>query len=1373
MNYLDLLDSKPVALPKKTINIQLQPTGSKGLAKTLSVKMVDVRAEKEGTIDRDQLKSIFQRQRISKTTEVPAEEPIIQEPPVKETVPTKAVKLPERLSIIPEEEKETEPFIDNDAQIRTQQDEPIFTPAPIAEKERMVVKKRVPKKTYVEEQYALPHSTKIGDATLKQRLIAREPPINIKSSHYYLNNREIFVNFVNRLFAPYKQELSNDESDITCENIGKGSGEFSLLTHQKIVRDYLNLYTPYRGLLLYHGLGSGKTCTSIGIAEGMKTMRNVIIMTPASLRTNYIEQLKQCGDYLYRRNQFWEWISTNGGSETEGSLAQILSLPLEYIRKNNGAWLVNASKPSNFETLSNNQKKSLNEQIETMIERKYQFINYNGLTRNIAEALTNNFTKNIFDDKVVVIDEAHNFISRIVNKINQMYVSKENQRGADISEPIPQHYLFSQSSEKEGSKKKRAAGDNEPKPRFKYVSVALYDYLLNAKNVKIILLTGTPIINYPNEIAILFNILRGYIKTFSVSLDVKTSNAINQETLQQIFANERLLDTVDYTTRKNAKEKQLVITRNPFGFTNVPRSTGVYNGVSTDILRGVVVPGQETDEEFMKHIQRVLQSHDVSFHLNDVRVTYHKAVPDKLYEFSEMFMQSSAEVKNMDKFKRRILGLTSYFRSAQEELMPRYNADYSPIPVEMSDYQFGMYETIRDDEREQEKNSMKKMAKSRTNVSEVFVSPTSTFKIFSRMCCNFAMPPPGRPMPKQIKTQFSDASKEQSGLKEPIREQLVAARIEKQTKEQEKNAKAQEKAQKEREKEAKAQEKAQKEREKEEAKMAKEREKEEAKMAKEREKEEAKMAKEREKEEAKMAKEREKEEAKMAKEREKEEAKRLKELEKAQEKAQEKARKTKKVRSPLSPSSETKKTTNNKTKKKLPVKFKIIEQLPDEELQSGGADSEPANPLDAFIQQLDKTRDQYDMEEELDEETDELMGHVVSAAYKQEVDKMIQYLKDNKYELLSLEGLSVYSPKFLRMIENINSQEHIGNHLVYSQFRTLEGIGIFSIALEANGFAQLKLKRTAFSWELDMSEEDWMKPHYALYTGTEDTEEKEIIRNIYNGDWERIPDTIANVLREKARNNNYGEIIKVFMITASGSEGINLRNTRYVHIMEPYWNPVRTEQVIGRARRICSHTSLPVEHQSVEVFVYLMVFSEAQLARASRSLKLNDVSKADARVVFTTDQMLYEISAIKKRITDQITTAIKEASIDCATHIKGNAKEGLTCISFGNPNAEEISYYPNISNDEEIGQSEQSNVVAKQMLTQKGVQWMSRDIIINGTKYVERLGTNEIYDYESFIQSKENQQKEVPVVGVNPILVGHLVNKNGKTVFSKVNPSVA
>jgi hypothetical protein len=81
------------------------------------------------------------------------------------------------------------------------------------------------------------------------------------------------------------------------------------------VRDYLNLYTPYRGLLLYHGLGSGKTCSSIAIAEGMKRVQQVVIMTPASLRANYIEEIKKCGEFIYHRNQYWEWIKIDKKSD--------------------------------------------------------------------------------------------------------------------------------------------------------------------------------------------------------------------------------------------------------------------------------------------------------------------------------------------------------------------------------------------------------------------------------------------------------------------------------------------------------------------------------------------------------------------------------------------------------------------------------------------------------------------------------------------------------------------------------------------------------------------------------------------------------------------------------------------------------------------------------------------------------------------------------------------------------------------------------------------------------------------------------------------------------------------------------------------------
>jgi hypothetical protein len=216
------------------------------------------------------------------------------------------------------------------------------------------------------------------------------------------------------------------------------------------------------------------------------------------------------------------------------------------------------------------------------------------------------------------------------------------------------------------------------------------------------------------------------------------------------------------------------------------------------------------------------------------------------------------------------------------------------------------------------------------------------------------------------------------------------------------------------------------------------------------------------------------------------------------------------------------------------------------------------------------------------------------------------------------------------MIENIRNPDNVGLNLVYSQFRTLEGVGIFSLVLEKNGFARFKLTKTsANSWDIDISEADAGKPTYALYTGTETHEEREIIRNIYNGDWKFVPTNIAEQLRAKSNNNNTGDIIKVLMITSSGSEGINLGNTRYVHVMEPYWHPVRMEQVIGRARRICSHKDLPKELQTVEVFVYLMVFTKEQLdSDDSIELKRRDLSRKTPKVPITSDQNLFEISEI-------------------------------------------------------------------------------------------------------------------------------------------------
>ena len=103
-------------------------------------------------------------------------------------------------------------------------------------------------------------------------------------------------------------------------------------------------------------------------------------MTPASLQVNYREELKKCGDELYRKNQFWEFIPVDDSQlELIETLSQVLSVPVEQIRKNGGAWLVNMTKPSNYDALAAADKLKIDTQLDEMIGHKYKFINYNGL----------------------------------------------------------------------------------------------------------------------------------------------------------------------------------------------------------------------------------------------------------------------------------------------------------------------------------------------------------------------------------------------------------------------------------------------------------------------------------------------------------------------------------------------------------------------------------------------------------------------------------------------------------------------------------------------------------------------------------------------------------------------------------------------------------------------------------------------------------------------------------------------------------------------------------------------------------------------------------------------------------------------------------
>jgi hypothetical protein len=1369
MNIFDKLglENKPFIVVDPPKNILRLKKPIEAVA-AQQIKKTDSRAANEGN-------KLFQTigaelSMVSKGAAFPTSSPspIVKKTPT--TIPKKpVVKLSSKIAM----KEGDEPVVENTPMSLAIQEVDKMD-APKKEETTLVVPKPKKKITLAEKNR---FAVVIGDTTLKKRIRTDVSHINLQAPSYYMNNRAIFINSINELFKPYKEELESNESDITCDNIGSSLGNFDLLLHQKLVRDYLNLYTPYRGLLLYHGLGSGKTCTSIAIAEGFKSAKDVIIMTPASLHANYTEQLKQCGDYMYKKNQYWEWIPTNGNEEMENTLSRELSLNVNYIKEKNGAWFVNVKKPTNYSTLTSKEKAALTDQINKMISSKYHFINYNGLTPSAFETLSANYTKNIFDDKIIIIDEAHNFIGRIVNKLNNLFKTKPT--GKSVDQDTEEHFLFQHkktgTSEAEDKRKTK-----EPSPiRYPHLSLRLYEYLLLAKNARVVLLTGTPIINYPNEIAVLFNILRGYIKSYSIPLTIETQQTVNVEMLSKTLSDELNLDYLEY------EKGILTVHRNPLGFVSIrgvsdnPESPILYEGVESTNKRvpeHVRFASTLSDPQFIENIRTTLKKKGITANLDNTRVKYYKALPDKSYDFNDWFMSNMTEVKHMQEFQNRIIGLTSYFRSAQEELMPSYDPNFEPILIEMSDHQFEIYEEIREDEREVERNSRIKGALSN------FTEETSkTFKIFSRMCCNFVPPVPlVRPHPSPRSSKSVAAAEEKT-----VAPPLTFAEREQQRleKEEEKEAKQRAKIEKQRAKLQKAEEKERKAEEKKaEEKKAEEKKAEEKKAEEKEKKAEEKKAEEKKAEEKVVPGSKEEKKKKKQEENALKQAQRALEVEQIiakakaqkpaleeQESAKKKTKKTKK-KSPSSPS-------HNKTKKAVNIEqidptLKMSETVLDalgaptiredlvggagsdleeveEEMEDFGAVS--ANPIQfAEIEKQvhAKVMSVNDMHEEVEAE-DEL-NDLGDASYEEQVRALIKELDDNKHVYLGPERLAECSPKFVHMIDNIMNPANIGLHLVYSQFRTLEGIGIFALALEAHGFSQFKIKRTGLTWDTDMTDDEWARPHYALYTGTEDKKEKDIIRAIYNGDWNDIPTEIARKLRLKNHNNNVGEIIKVFMITASGSEGINLRNTRFVHIMEPYWNPVRSEQVIGRARRICSHQNLPVELRTVQVFLYLMVLSEKQQENASKSLKHDDVSIIDNKTVFTTEQTLHEISMIKKKVNDQLLMSVKSTSIDCATFSKGNAANGIRCLVYDRPDKDEIVFHPNIDDDQRGDVAHE-----KQTLTKRKIKWKPQVISVNGVKYIKKMGSNEIYDYNSFIKYQETMKSDNPDLSIELKLIGH------------------
>lgn len=311
-------------------------------------------------------------------------------------------------------------------------------------------------------------------------------------------------------------------------------------------------------------------------------------------------------------------------------------------------------------------------------------------------------------------------------------------------------------------------------------------------------------------------------------------------------------------------------------------------------------------------------------------------------------------------------------------------------------------------------------------------------------------------------------------------------------------------------------------------------------------------------------------------------------------------------------------------------------------------------------------------------------------------DNYEEFNRREEEKSLVYDALYRSSAKMLYIIFNILKSP--GPVLVYSNYVSVEGLQIFKIYLKYFGFS---------AYQDRAHEVDGFR--YVDYHGGIDERERK-----------------ANLVAFNNRDNKYGNIIKIIMISPAGAEGISLSNTRQVHIMEPYWHEVRITQMIGRAIRQCSHRDLPLEERHVDVYRYKSVRKGSQK--------------------WTTDQYIEDLARGKEGLIQSFLDAMKEVAIDCVLNRAHNMMvQEYKCFQFNEPSLFDTqigpAYKEDIYDDMRFnnGSNDPNSITIKiKVMKIKGVIQMSPEDATGSAKYSnpkyywynQEYGT--VYDYDLY-----------------------------------------
>ena len=215
----------------------------------------------------------------------------------------------------------------------------------------------------------------------------------------------------------------------------------------------------------------------------------------------------------------------------------------------------------------------------------------------------------------------------------------------------------------------------------------------------------------------------------------------------------------------------------------------------------------------------------------------------------------------------------------------------------------------------------------------------------------------------------------------------------------------------------------------------------------------------------------------------------------------------------------------------------------------------------------------------------------------------VKYSNSDSKNIFDMKNLAKYSSKMYEIVNNIKSSN--GLVLVYSKY-LFSGVVPIAIALEHLGFSKYNNQNI-----LDEKKTRKSDSSYIILTADERfsrNNTKEL--NVFNSE-----------------ENKRGKLIKVALINDIAAEGVTFKNVREIHVLEPWYNMYKIEQIIGRGVRFMSHSALPADERNVGIFLY--------------------VNMIDNEETETIDYRRYRKALEKQERIQTVEKVLKENAIDC------------------------------------------------------------------------------------------------------------------------------